>query len=182
MTQQRQAFRDSADEILSHADHLLTSQQQGLVDNAQAVLDKYAYKLDKVREKYKFDKQNNWQISEYTLVYKPDGTILINNVLKLKKAHAGSTTERLLEQSIKNPNTLFKPDLGQTARNLSTVLNSAGFTPVLRSLFFPTVSSSNGVIFRPTITRKQADNDKIDTTTLDLQLKKLGATTEPKTR
>ncbi len=157
-----------------------TPEQKKLLDHAESVRIKYGKLLDGLSKEWRAKRSNNWQIPEYTLIYKPDGTILINDVLKLKKAHAGSTTERLLEQALKNPNTLFKPDLGQTSRNISTVLNSAGFTTILRQLFFPTVSKSKGVVFRPMITREQADADNINTTELDLTLKGLGANTEPK--
>jgi hypothetical protein len=116
-----------------------------------------------------------WYIPEYTIEYKLDGTILINNALKLKKIHAGSTTERLMEQSIKNPEKLFKPSLGQTARNVSTILSSAGFTPTLRQLFFPTVSDDKGIIFRPKVTREVALDEKIDLFELDAELHKAGA-------
>ncbi len=157
-----------------------TPDQQKAKDYADEVLDEYFEKFDEAKKQKRIDVENNWHIPVYTLTYKPDGTLLVNDVLRLKKAHAGSTTERLLEQSMKTPGTLFKPDLGQTSRNLSTVLSSAGFTATLRDLFFPTVSASKGVIFRPAITREQADADKIDTTRLDLELKALGATTKPK--
>jgi hypothetical protein len=158
-----------------------TPEQKKLLDYAESITKKYGKLLDVLNKDKNAKKINDWQILEYTLTYKPDGTILVNQVLKLKKIHAGSTTERLLEQALKNPNELFKPDLGQTARNLSTILNSAGFTKELRDIFFPTVSNNRGVIFRPTVTRGQADTDNIDTTELDLKLKELGATTEPKT-
>lgn len=157
-----------------------TPEQQKVKNYADEVLEEYFEKFDEAKKLKHIELENSWYIPEYTLTYKPDGSILVNDVLRLKKAHAGSTTERLLEQSIKTPNTLFKPDLGQTSRNLSTVLSGAGFTSTLRALFFPTVSASKGVIFRPTITREQADADKIDTTRLDLELKALGATTKPK--
>jgi hypothetical protein len=157
-----------------------TFEQKNLLDYAESIRTKYGKSLDGLSKEWRAKKSNNWQIPEYTLTYKPDGSILINDVLKLKKAHAGSITERLLEQAQKNPNTLFKPDLGQTSRNISTVLNSAGFTSTLRQLFFPTVSKSKGIVFRPTITRGQADADNINTTELDLILKELGAITEPK--
>jgi hypothetical protein len=104
--------------------------------------------------------------------------LLVNGVFKLTKAHIGSTVERLLEQALKSPYTLFKPDLGQTSRNLSTVLSSAGIDPTLRKLFFPTASKSRGIIFRPTVTRDQADKDSIDTSELDLKLKAEGADIE----
>jgi hypothetical protein len=155
--------------------------QKKLIEYAETTTSNYVRMIDDVSAKKKAEKENDWHIPEYTLIYKQDGSILVNNVLKLKKAHAGSTTERLLEQAIKRPNELFKPDLGQTSRNLSTVLSSAGFTSTLRELFFPTVSKSKGVVFRPTVTRTQADEEKINTTELDLKLKELGAATEPKT-
>ena len=159
-----------------------TPEQKKLVEYAETITKKYGNMLDAtILTEYRAKKENDWQIPEYTLAYKPDGSILINDVLKLKKAHAGSTTERLLEQALKHPNELFKPDLGQTSRNLSTVINSAGFTPTLRQLFFPTVSKDKGIVFRPTISREQADSANIDTSTLDLKLKELGAVTEPKT-
>lgn len=123
---------------------------------------------------------NNRQIPSYFLDYKLDGCILINDVFRLKKAHAGSSTEKLLEQALKRPNELFRPDIGQTSRNLSTILSSAGFTKELRQLFFPTVSSSKGVVFRPTVSRKEADDEGIDTTALDAKLVAFGAETEPK--
>lgn len=157
-----------------------TPEQKEIADFAETARINYGKIIDAANKKKITKKENDWQIPEYTLTYKPDGTILINNVLKLKKAHAGSTTERLLEQAVKRPDELFKPDLGQTSRNLSTVLNSAGFTATLRQLFFPTVSKSKGIVFRSMITRQQADADKINTTELDLQLKALGAGTEPK--
>jgi hypothetical protein len=158
----------------------LSPEQKRLLDYAMPIRKKYVKIIDKVDAENKAKKENNAYVPAYKLTYKPDGTILVNEVLKLKKIHAGSTTERLLEQAIKNPNTLFNPDLGQTSRNISTVLNGAGFTPTLRQLFFPTVSKSKGIFFRPRITREEADSDNIDTTELDLTLKKLGATTEPK--
>jgi hypothetical protein len=168
--------------ILSDVDDpKYTPEQKKLVDYAEEITKKYGKMLDAtVLAEYRAKNENNWQIPEYILTYKPDGSILINDVLKLKKAHAGSTTERLLEQAVKHPGVLFKPDLGQTSRNLSTVLGSAGFTQELRDLFFPTVSKDKGIVFRPTITRKQADSDHIDTTMLDVMLKELGAITEPK--
>lgn len=158
-----------------------TPEQRKLVTLADTIIREFGQKLVKANEDIRANTKNNWQIPSYFISYKLDGTILINGVLKLKKAHAGSSTERLLEQALKSPETLFKPDIGQTSRNLSTVLSSAGFTKELRELFFPTVSNSKGVIFRPTISRKQADDESIDTTELDTKLKALGAETEPKT-
>lgn len=153
-----------------------TPEQQKVLDDIDIYTKKYAAKGKEKME----SADKNKQIPSYSLTYKPDGTILVNDVLKLKKAHAGSSTERLLEQAHKSPNTLFKPDIGQTSRNISTVLSSAGFTKELRELFFPTVSNSKGIVFRPTASRKQADDEKIDTSGLDIRLIELGAETEPK--
>lgn len=153
-----------------------TPEQQELLDVLDARLKEYA---SKGKEKWESSK-NNIQIPSYSLKYELNGTIVINGVLKLKKAHAGSTTERLLEQALKSPNTLFKPDIGQTSRNLSTILSSVGFTKELRQLFFPTVSNSKGIVFRPKVTRKQADSENVDTAELDAKLYALGAETEPK--
>ena len=160
---------------------VLTSKQTTLLDDAKLLISKYGKMIDRFNEESKVRQNNNWQIPEYKLSYQLDGAIVVNDVLILKKAHAGSATERLLEQSIKNPNMLFKPNIGQTSRNISTVLSSAGFSEELRKLFFPTVSSSKGIVFRPFISRKQADSEKINTSNLDSELKDLGAQIEPKT-
>ncbi len=163
-----------------------TPKQKKYVDEAKALLGKYmamvVEEIDKTnannpQEEKETDPRDLrvWCISEYAVDYKLDGTILINNIMKLKKIHAGSTAERLLEQAAKHPNTLCKPNLGQTARNLSTVISSAGFTPTLRELFFPIVSDDKGFIFRPTLTREQVLRDRIDTFELDKQLYLAGA-------
>jgi hypothetical protein len=157
-----------------------TPEQKKLVKRVDETIGKYTEMITAANKAKLAKKENDWQITSYSLTYKPDGTILINNVYKLKKVHAGSTTERLLEQALNRPNELFHPDLGQTSRNLSTVLSSAGFTATLRDLFFPTVSKSKGIVFRDTVTRKQADDENIDTIELDLKLKELGASIEPK--
>jgi hypothetical protein len=173
--------------ILSEqAEPNFTLKQQKYVDEAKALYDKYMALVIQVVEKLPVDNSQEerekdprnlrvWCIPKYTVEYKLDGTILVNGVMKLKKIHAGSTAERLLEQAAKHPNTLCKPDLGQTARNLSTVISSAGFTPTLRELFFPIVSDDKGFIFRPTLIREQALEDRIDTFELDKQLYVAGA-------
>jgi hypothetical protein len=111
-----------------------------------------------------------WCIEKYTVTYKPDGTILINDTFKLKKVHINSSLDRLIEQALDQPNTLFKPDIGKTARNLSTVLSSAGFTSTLRDIFFPIVSEEKGIMFRPIVTREEVQKDRIDTYELDTML------------
>lgn len=163
----------------------LSPEQKKLVDLAQATRNKYLKLQYEDYQKWQEKADNEdesrpprmWYIPEYTIAYKPDGTILINDALKLKRIHAGSITERLLEQAVKNPNTLFKPDLKQTSRNISTVLSSAGFTPMLRELFFPTVSDDKGIVFRPTVTRDEAIAERIDIYEFEAELAKAGART-----
>lgn len=152
-------------ELSKLIDHTIFTKKHLLEDIDKAVHDKEQAESLKITGSYIF---------EYTLKYRPDGTILINNVLKLKKTHIDSAIDKLLEQALKSPNTPFKPNLGKTARNLSTIISSAGFTLTLREIFFPTVSDEV-VVFRPTVTRKQADIENIDTEELDKQLVKLGA-------
>jgi len=154
-----------------------TPKQQELVKSAGAFTDEYTKKVKAALDSKKIPaKEYGWEIMSYYLTYKKDGTILINDVLKLKKVHAGSITEKLLEQSIKNPDKKFTPDLGKTSRNLSTIISSAGFTPVLRDLFFPTVNGDT-VVFRPHVSKLQADIEHIDRDELDLQLRENGALT-----
>lgn len=153
----------------------LAPEQLKLIEYALESIQKYSRKVNDAKFDEDTKVEDSWYIPEYTLDYEPNGTILINGVLKLKKTHIDSTIDNLLEQAIKNQYTLFTPKLPQTARNLSTVLSSAGFTPVLRQLFFPIASKSKGVLFRPTVTFEQATSDGIDTAELDLVLKMLGA-------
>jgi phenylalanyl-tRNA synthetase alpha subunit len=138
--------------------------------NYRAVLE--AAESDKTVLDDEYYNDDAWYIPEYFVSYN-NGKIVINDTLYLKKTHIGSTIDQLLEQSFKNPNTLFTPKLPATARNLSTVLSSAGFDPVQRQLFFPKLSSTKGVLFRPTVTFEQVQKDNIDTTKLDLLLKAL---------
>lgn len=152
----------------------LSPKLQELTNNAFEAIIHYRQKLDDARLDINQKIEESWYIPKYWLDY-TDGTILINDVLKLKKTHIGSTIDQLLEQAFKNQNTLFTPTLPATARNLSTVLSSAGFTPVLRQLFFPTISMRKGALFRPAITFEQATREDIETTELDLLLKLLDA-------
>jgi hypothetical protein len=154
----------------------LTPNQRELVKSTEALTSEHMKMVEEsLANKESSPKfEYGWQITSYYLTYKPDGTILINDVLKLKKVHAGSITEKLLEQSIKNPNTKFKPNLGKTSRNISTIISSAGFTPVLRDLFFPTANNDT-VVFRPYVSKLQADIERIDREELDVQLRENGA-------
>lgn len=153
----------------------LAPEIQRLTNNAFEAIINYRQKLDEARLDINQTIEDSWYIPEYRLVYETNGTILINSVLKLKKAHIGSTIDQLLEQAFKNEQTLFTPRLPATARNLSTVLSGAGFTPVLRQLFFPIASNSKGVLFRSTVTYSEASSEGIETTELDFLLKALDA-------
>ena len=136
-----------------------------LLEQAFEAIGNYKEVLEDAEEK-SFEIDDAYYVPEYWVSYK-NGEIIINDTLYLKKTHIGSTIDQLIEQALKNPDDLFKPELPATARNLSTVLSSAGFTPVLRQLFFPTLSKRKGVLFRPKVTFEQVQKDKIDTTKLD---------------
>jgi len=151
-----------------------TPELKQVVQDANKAISAFRKQLDEQQNSRKTDSRN-WYIAEYQLAYSTDGTILVNGVWKLKKAQAGSASDRLMEQATKQPNTLFKPNLGQYSRNLSTTLSGIGFSGTLRKLFFPTVSEDKGIVFRPTVTRATADDDRIDTAELDIRLKQLGA-------
>lgn len=140
----------------------------------KAILD-YHEKLEGVRSDIAEISDDSWYIPKYWIDYGVDGTIMINGVLKLKKTHIDSAIDNLMEQAFNNHNELFTPKLPSTARNLSTMLSSAGFTPVLRQIFFPIADKRKGVLFRPTLTFEEATSDGIETTELDLLLKALGA-------
>ncbi len=128
--------------------------------------------------------ERDWFIPEYTFTYATDGSLLVNGVrgvLKVKKTQAASASAKLMEQAVAKPNELFKPNLGHNySRSLSVTLSGLGFSDALRDLFFPQVSEDKGVVFRPTISREQADTERIDTRKLDDKLKKLGADTVQK--
>lgn len=149
-------------------------QQLKLIEEADKAISDYRDKIDTITNKKKADSKD-WFIPVYRLTYNLDGSILINDVLKLKSAHAGSASDKLMEQAIKNDGVVFTPDIGKTARNISTILSSKGFSGTLRQLFFPKVSNDKGVLFRSTITRETADKERIDTMEFDLKLEKLGA-------
>jgi len=153
----------------------LSPEQLKLIKSAFETIIKYRQILDDARLEINEKIEDSWYIHEYRLDYKTNGTILINGVLKLKKTHIDSTIDQLLEQAFKNENVLFSPKLPKTARNLSTVLSSAGFSPELRQLFFPIASNSKGVLFRSKVTFAEASSEGIETTELDLLLKALGA-------
>ena len=152
----------------------LSSQHIKLVEQVLVAVKNYRQRIDNARLEKNAEIEDSWNIPKYWVDY-TNGVILINGVLKLKKTHIGSAIDMLLEQAFKHPNTLFTPTLPSTARNLSTLLSSAGFNSTLRELFFPTVSTSKGVLFRPTVSSSQAHEDNIDTEKLDLILLALDA-------
>ena len=122
------------------------------------------------------EQDNDWSIPEYYLVYKDDGTILINGVMRLRKTQAGQASDMIMSQSIahdgqKEP---FKPKLS-TNRPLTTIIGDMGFDRTLRAIFFPTISKDKGLVFRSRITRDVADAQHIDTKQLDRKLKNLNA-------
>ena len=157
-----------------------TAELKQIVNDADKAITAFRKQLDDIKSTESVS-QNDWYIPEYKLVYNINGIILVNDVLKIMKTHAGSASSRLMEQAKNNPNTLFKPDLGHKySRNLSTTLSGMGFSATLRALFFPTVSEDKGIVFRPVVSRATADADRIDTAKLDLQLKQLGADVEQK--
>lgn len=155
----------------------LTDDQKQLVEYVDTIIKKYS---EIIVEEHKKSPKNEvelptFYIHKFTITYKQDGTVLINDVLKLKKVHAGSISEHLLEQCMKNPNKLFKPKLGRTSRNISTILSSIGITPIMRDLFFPIVSDERGVLFRPVVTFREALDDRIRTREFEEELMKHGA-------
>lgn len=155
----------------------LSPENLKLLDQALVAIKNYGAVIEAAEEAAEeaddeFHNDDAWYIPEYFVSYN-NGEIAINDVLYLKKTHIGSTIDKLLEQAFKNPNTLFTPELPATARNLSTVLSSAGFVPVLRQLFFPKLSATKGVLFRPVITFEQANKENIDITALELVIETL---------
>lgn len=136
------------------------------IKNYEVVLEAAESKRAELEDEFHND--DAWYIPEYAVSHN-NGEIVINDVWCLKKTHIGSTIDLLLGQAFKNQNILFTPKLPSTARNISTVLSSAGFNPVMRKIFFPK-ATAEGVLFRPVVTFEQAQKDGIDTTTLDLIL------------
>lgn len=159
--------------IANHETPELTSVQKKLIEDIDKAVQNYYADLNGAMDAVHLPiiaKE-----TEYVLSYKDDGRIILNDALELKKTHIGSTIDMLLEQAFKNQYELFIPKLPKTARNLSTVLSSAGFTPELRKIFFPVTSKSKGVLFRPVVARSDVKSEGIDTTVIDYWLTKLYA-------
>lgn len=153
-----------------------------LIDEANAAIASYNQTLLEEGKMYQPSKESrSWFIPEYTLTYTDAGSIIINDVLTLKRTQSGSAPRKLMEQAIRQPYTPFKPDLGSTyTRRLSSVLSDMGITGTLKTLFFPVVSDKDGIKFRPVVKRKIADSEHIDTYDLDAKLKEKNAKTEEK--
>lgn len=155
----------------------LTPEQQKIVDEADRVTEdllKYLNELDANRPR-KYRGLNF--IPKYILTYEMNGNIVVNGVLVLKKTQNGSAPRKLMEQAVKHPNEVFKPELGQLTRNFSSVLSDMGITGTLKELFFP-IANKDGVKLRPVVGYETADEERIDTQELDKQLKSLGAKTQ----
>jgi hypothetical protein len=162
----------------------LTPHQKKLIDEADKIIATLIKNVEEESAQLEAIRQNkrDWYISEYKLTYDViKGAIKINDVYQLNKrsTNDGSNIDNLLKQAIfENPNKLFVPELNQTKKNLSTILNNAGFDTTLRQLFFTTAREDRGVFCRPAVTRAEADAEGIDTTELDIKLKEAGAITK----
>lgn len=156
----------------------LTTKQQKIINEADKAI---STSVDRIHEieanRPRKNRKGEYYISQYTLTYADNGNIVINGVLVLKKTQNGSAPRKLMEQAVKHPNELFKPELGQLTRNFSSVMGDMGITGTLRQIFFP-VAHKDGVLFRPEVHRRTVDDERIDTNDLDGQLKKLGAETK----
>jgi hypothetical protein len=122
----------------------------------------------------------NQIIPKYTFEMTGNGTLLVNGVtgiMKVTKVQASSTTDMILTQAKDQPGILFVPEVKAFSkkRGLRTFLAEVGFTGAIEKLFFPVMDNKNGLMFRPTVTRAEAEKEMIDLTKLDTDLKALGA-------
>lgn len=165
---------------------VLTQEQKELISKTDKIIATMNKTIDDEKAQLEAIKQQrrDWYIPEYALTYDEiRGTIKINDVYQLNKrsTNDGSNIDNLLKQAIiENPNQLFVPELNQTKKNLSTILNNAGFDTTLRQLFFTTAREDRGIFCRPIVTRAEADAEGIETAELDLKLKEAGAITKSK--
>lgn len=154
-----------------------TPEQQKIVKLAEEVYVEYVKLHSEWASRRPKKKSKNYHyILDYKLKYEVNGNIVVNDVLVLKKTQSGSAPRKLMEQAVKQPYKLFKPELGQLNRNLSNVLSDMGITGTLKELFFP-VTNKDGVKFRPVVSYMTAEKERIDTSELEKKLKKLGAET-----
>jgi len=149
-----------------------TVELKQIVENADKAITAFLAEI----EEDKSEQDNDWTIPEYSLIYKDDGTILINGVMKLKKTQAGQASDMIMSQSLAHDgqDVPFKPKLS-TSRPLTTIIGDMGFDKTLGAIFFPTISKDKGLAFRSRITRGEADAQHIDTKELDRKLKGLNA-------
>lgn len=154
-----------------------TPEQQKIIDEADEVFVTFVKKMNVWSARRPKKKSKGYHfIMNYKLKYEVNGSIVINDVLVLKKTQSGSAPRKLMEQALKHPYELFKPELGQLNRNLSSVLSDMGITGTLKELFFP-VANKDGVKFRPSVNYTTAEEERIDTKELDKKLKELSAET-----
>lgn len=154
-----------------------TPKQKKLIDIAEEVYVMYLKQLGEWSSRRPKKKSKDYHfVMNYKLKYEDNGSIVINDVLVLKKTQSGSAPRKLMEQAQKHPYELFKPELGQLNRNLSNVLSDMGITGTLKELFFPT-ANKDGVKFRPSVNYTTAEEERIDTKELEKKLKELGAET-----
>ena len=154
-----------------------TPEQQKIIDEADDVLVTFVKRVSEMSARRPKKKSKGFYfIMNYKLKYEDNGSIVINDVLVLKKTQSGSAPRKLMEQALKHPYELFKPELGQLNRNLSNVLSDMGITGTLKEMFFP-IANKDGVKFRPTINYMTAEEERIDTKELEKKLKELGAET-----
>lgn len=154
-----------------------TPEQQKIVKLAEEVYVEYVKRHGEWSARRPKKKSKGFHfIMNYKLKYEVNGSIVINDVLVLKKTQSGSAPRKLMEQALKHPYELFKPELGQLNRNLSNVLSDMGITGTLKELFFP-IANKDGVKFRPSVNYTTAEEERIDTVELDKKLKELGAET-----
>lgn len=161
--------------IANKEEPIYASEQHKIIEEADKVIETSADRLREMEAgRPNKNRVGEYYISKYTLTYADNGGIVINGVLVLKKTQNGSAPRKLMEQAVKHPNELFKPELGQLTRNFSSVLGDMGITGTLKELFFP-IAHKDGVLFRPEVHRRTADEEHIDTNELEQRLKKLGA-------
>lgn len=164
--------------ITGKEDPDLTEQQKELIAEADEIITVMTKEIDEEKARSEAVR-NRFGILNYVLTYDDlRGIIKINEVYQLNKrsTNDGSNIDKLLKQALARPNEAFIPELNDTQKNLSTILNNAGFDTTLRALFFPTARKGKGIYCRPTVTRAEADSEGIDTTELDHKLKELGYT------
>lgn len=152
-----------------------TSEVKKIVNEADKNVNAYLAELEEDEPKV----NDGRFIPAYTLTYKDDGTILVNSVLKLKKTQAGQASDKIMSQAYQHDGQAdpFIPTIA-TKRQLTTIIGDMGFDTTLRALFFPLINKHKGIMFRSSITRDEADEQHIDTSQLDIKLKKAGAATE----